>query len=72
MDTKYKIQSVLIKKKYFSYKEACKWILDNNFKIGRVDITKTLYRFRQTTPKKGAKYRIKKISPKIDLVIEYF
>jgi len=72
MSVKYKIQSVLIRKKYYSFNEACKWILKNNFKIGRVDITKNLFRFRQVDPKKGAKYRIKRISSSIDFVMEYF
>ena len=71
MYPKYKIQSVLIKKKYFSFNEACRWILENNFKIGRVDITKSLYRFRQLPVNKTAKYRIKTISKKIQFVIMF-
>ena len=70
MMSKNKIQSVLIKKKYYTFEDASYWILKNGFKIGRVDITKNLYRFRQIEPKKGAKYRIKKISSKISFVME--
>ena len=64
-----KIQSVLIKKQDYTYEEACKWILNHNFRIGRVDITKNLFRFRQIEPKKGAEYRINAINKKISFVM---
>ena len=69
MTIKNKIQSVLIKKQDYTYEEACKWILKHGFKIGRVDITKNLFRFRQIEPKKGAEYRIKQLTKKISLVL---
>tara|TARA_R110002012_G_scaffold302459_1_gene503373 strand:+ start:69 stop:302 length:234 start_codon:yes stop_codon:yes gene_type:complete len=43
------VQSVIIKKTMGRAK-ANKWIREHGFKIGRVDITKTLFRFRQQEP----------------------
>ena len=75
----YKIQSVLLNKKYFNndITKANKWIIDNNFKIKkRVDITNEYYRFRQIDPdyllKLGYKNIItKKLNDNIKLIIYY-
>ena len=67
----YRIQSVLIKRNAYSFNEASNWILQHGFKIGRIDITTNLYRFRQREPKKNVKYRISKITHNISFVIEY-
>jgi len=46
----YKIQSVLIKKKYFTLHEATMWVVEHGYKVKKVDETKKYYRFRQITP----------------------
>jgi hypothetical protein len=46
----YKIQSVLIKKKYFTLREATMWVVEHGYKVKKVDETKKYYRFRQITP----------------------
>ena len=41
----FKIQSVIFNKMNYNFNTAKKYILDNNFKIRRVDVTKNYYRF---------------------------
>ena len=68
---KSEIQSVLINKKFYSFKEALKKLLEMGFKYKKVDITKNFYRFRQTNPDKYKKFRIKKINKEIEFVIGF-
>ena len=65
------VQSVLLSKKHFknNLQEAKRWLADNDFKFYKVDITPSLYRFRQAEPIDGAKYRMKKINDWLMLVM---
>ena len=72
------IQSVIIKKDKMTLFQAKKWIVNNKFKLyyrnynnKKVEITPTLYRFRQQSPKKYKKYRIKKINDKVSYVLGF-
>jgi len=72
----YKIQSVLMPRSKYNYNDALKWISQNKYKIGRVDITKSLFRFRQLEPsylkKIGYTKYINKVLPNgIILVLVY-
>ena len=58
------IQSILFNKKYWSFNAVSLKVIEIGFKIGQVDITKNLYRFRQKNPKKFKYFRIKKIKKK--------
>ena len=60
------VQSVLIQKKSMKRKDANTWIKSHGYKIGRVDTTKTLWRFRQVEPDLFNKksFRIKDIDGK--------
>lgn len=69
------VQSVLLDKSHFSLSEANNWIKRNGYKIKfgnkSVHETKNKYRYRQLAPLPGVRYRIKKISPGIEFVMEY-
>jgi hypothetical protein len=72
----YKIQSVLMPRKKYKYDEAMKWINKNGYKIGRVDVTPSLFRFRQLEPSylKNIGYKIYKnytLSNGVILVLVY-
>ena len=45
------VQSILITKKHETRKKAEEWIKKNGFKLKKIDITESLYRFRQVDPK---------------------
>ena len=57
------VQSIFIKKDSMKRKDANKWIRDHKYKIGRVDITPTLWRFRQVEPNLfvQSSFRMKKL-----------
>jgi hypothetical protein len=73
----YKVQSILLNKDYYTLKEATKFIIDNKFKVKKVDETENWYRFRQidskTLKKNGyTKLRTKVILPNlIQFIIGY-
>lgn len=72
----YKIQSVLFNKNKINLNEAIKWLLNNGYKVKKVDETKNLYRFRQISPSSLKKqgytvYHNHKISDIIMLVLAY-
>ena len=46
----YKIQNVVFNKHNYTFHEAKTFIKKNGYKIGRIDITKNYYRFRQLEP----------------------
>lgn len=56
-------QSVLFNKKKYTKKQAEKWLVDNGYKVKKVDITENLRRYRQLDPKlfNQNTYRMKKI-----------
>ena len=63
----YKIQSVLLNKDYYTLKEATKFIIDNKFKVKKVDETTNWYRFRQISPKTMQKNGYTKLRTKVIL-----
>ena len=74
----YRVQSVLINNNDMTLDEATDWIVNNKFKLKKVDITENFFRYRQFNPQYIEKlgfteYIIKKISnkPLIELVIAY-
>ena len=56
-------QSVLFNKKKYTKKQAEKWLVDNGYKVKKVDITENLRRYRQLPPGSFNQktYRMKKI-----------
>jgi hypothetical protein len=64
------IQSVLVPKRYFTEKQAIRYI-KQHFQFKKIDETKKYYRFRQHEPKKDVHYISKKLSNGVILVIEY-
>jgi hypothetical protein len=72
----YKVQSVLFNKKNMTLQKAIKWLIENNYKVKKVDETKSLYRFRQISPSVLAKegytnYRNHVLNENIILVLVY-
>ena len=72
----YKIQSVIFNKHYYTFNEAKTFIKKNGYKIGRIDITKNYYRFRQLEPNyllrsNYSKIRTKKLKYGIKLILYY-
>jgi len=65
------VQSVLMKRQYWSLAHAKEWLKDHNFKFTKVDVTQQYLRLRQFSPKRYKMYRIKKITPTISLVLGY-
>ena len=65
------IQSVLISRQYYTKQKAIEWIINNNFKYYKLDITKNYYRFRQFDPLQNKNYRTINLKPGIDAIIEY-
>ena len=56
-------QSVLFNKKKYTKKQAEKWLVDNGYKVKKVDITENLRRYRQLDPKlfNQKTFRMKKL-----------
>jgi hypothetical protein len=44
------VQSVVIDNSKFNLEQAANWIIRNNFKIKKIDATKSSFRFRQISP----------------------
>lgn len=68
------LQSVLLDKSKFSKSKAISWIKKHNFKPNTSApnfSTTSFYRFRQMAPKKTYRYRTKKISNGVELVLAY-
>lgn len=63
----YKIQSILLNKDYYTLKEATKFIIDNKFKVKKVDETENWYRFRQVAPNTMKKNGYTKLRTKVIL-----
>jgi len=57
------VQSVLMKRQYWSLACAKKWLKDHNFKFTKVDVMPHYLWLRQFLPKRYKTYRIKKITP---------
>jgi hypothetical protein len=57
------VQSVLFNKTKYTKKQAEKWLLDNKYKVKKVDITENLRRYRQLDPKlfNQKTFRMKKL-----------
>lgn len=64
-----KIQSILFPRYKFTINSAKQWIKKNNYKNKKIDITNNYIRFRQITPKKNDKFRIKKLSNDVKLIL---
>jgi len=70
------IQSICFPRDKFSIRQALKWITQHNFKITKVDVSKSLYRIRQYDPdelkQKGYdKYYVKVLNNGIEFVIAF-
>jgi hypothetical protein len=69
------VQSVILDKNHFTEKEAHNWIKTHGFKTQfgekKVHVTDNTYRYRQLEPKHDVKYRIKKVTPGVEFVMEY-
>jgi hypothetical protein len=68
------IQSIIFNKKKYNIDDCKKWILDNNYKIKKIDETKKFYRFRQFNPyylkKLGYNnYQTKILKPGLEIII---
>jgi len=71
----YNIQSILFDKKIYTQKQAIDFLIKNNYKHNKIDITKNKYRFRQIEPsslsRDGNKIVTKKIADGIEMIIYY-
>jgi hypothetical protein len=65
------IQSILFSKPKYTRKSALQWCKDHGYKSYTSRETTNKIRIRQIPPKKGAKYKTKKITPDIYFIIEY-
>lgn len=63
------VQSVVFNKRYWTESRAIEWLLSAGFKAGKVDITDTQIRFRQTSPAKYKRFTTKKIKPSVSLIL---
>ena len=64
-----RVQSVIIPKSKFTKQQAKKWIIDNNFKLKKIDITPNFYRFRQRLPQKNRQYFTVRLTNGIELIM---
>ena len=62
------LQTVLFPREYYTYAKALEWLKRKKLKHHKVDVTYAFYRFRQTPPRKWAKFRTIKLPNGIDLV----
>jgi hypothetical protein len=72
----YNIQSILFDKKIYTQKQAIDFLIKNNYKHNKIDITKNHYRFRQIEPSSLSragynKIVMKKIADGIEMIIYY-
>jgi len=72
----YIIQSINFDTNKLSFLDAASWLMDNNFKITRMDEIDGFYKFRQKSSKslklKGyTLYKIKKLGNGIEFIIAY-
>jgi hypothetical protein len=70
------IQSVIFNKKNFNINQAINYLINNNYKVKKMDETKNYFRFRQISPitlkKKGYNsYITKNLKNGIELIIAY-
>jgi hypothetical protein len=68
------IQSILLDKSKFSRSNAIRWVKKHNMRPNTSApnfATTHFYRFRQMPPKKTYRYRAKKISDGVELVLAY-
>lgn len=62
-------QSVLIPRNRFSLSTAKDWLVKNNYKLKKVDITSNFFRFRQVAPSQIGNYYMKNLDNGVKLVI---
>ena len=72
----YKVQSVLFNRHKITAENAIRWLIEKGFDVKKIDGTKNLWRFRQSSPsqlrKEGYnKYRSNKITDDITFVLAY-
>ena len=72
----YKVQSIIFDKHDWNLESIVHWIIENAFKIKKIDLTKNFFRVRQLDPnylkKKGfTHYHNKNIGQGIELVLVY-
>jgi hypothetical protein len=65
------VQSVLFDKDLFTRRSAISWLRKHGFKSSKVDETNRYYRFRQFTPNKNRRHRIKEIDDGIKFIFEF-
>lgn len=66
------IQSVLLSKKYFTFRKSLDWIKSNGFKSYKVDITNNFFRYRQFDPSSYKRHITRKSrTPGVEYIIEY-
>ena len=69
-----RIQSVTFDKHLWTKAAAQHWLVEHHYKTSfyrkRVEVTANRLRYRQLAPKKGARYRIKRLPGGIELVLE--
>lgn len=66
---KTEVQSVLFDNKKFTPRQSGSWLHSHGFKQTGVDKTANKLRYRQTSPKKYAKFVTKEITPGISFVL---
>lgn len=64
-------QSILFSKRDFTPAQAVRWLGSHGYHSAAMDAPRDYWRFRQSAPVRGAKFRTKKIAPGIEIVVEY-
>ena len=72
----YRLQSIIFDRRIWIMEDAIKWILEHEYRIYKIGITKNEFRIRQISPERLKKlgylnYHNKKIGNGIQLVLAY-
>ncbi len=63
------VQSVLIPRNKFSLLSAKEWLMNNNYKLKKIDVTENFFRFRQYSPSRAKTFRMKTLPNDVKLVL---
>lgn len=67
----YIVQSVILPRSKFTLNSAIQWVINNGFKVMKVNVTKSYYRVRQKNPITGVKTRLHSLPNGVKLVVEF-
>lgn len=69
---KHEVQSIIFKKNAFTKEKAEDWIREHGYKNNGVDEKVKTLRYRQIQPNQSKyKYRVKKLTPEIEFILQF-